>query len=107
VERAIILAEGEELTASDFQLGSGAASAKGLTSVDVVSIETKHQQQTPGDPFKSADGKVYNIGELEKRAILAALERNGGKREVSALELGITRRTLLNKLKEYGYEDSC
>jgi two-component system response regulator AtoC len=106
VERAIILAEGEELTASDFQLGAGAASAKSLSSAGNLSHEHENQPLSPGDPFKGADGKSLRLNELEKRAILAALEKNGGKREVSAVELGITRRTLLNKLKEYGYEDS-
>jgi len=45
------------------------------------------------------------LRELERRAILAALRRNGGRREATAQELGITRRTLLNKLNEYALED--
>ena len=43
-----------------------------------------------------------SLDELEKRAIAEALQRNGYRREKSAAELGITRRTLLNKIKEYG-----
>jgi len=46
-------------------------------------------------------GGPLDLRELEKRAIAAALERNGGHRERSAAELGITRRTLLNKMNEY------
>jgi two-component system response regulator AtoC len=105
VERAIILAEGDELKASDFQLGSGAASVKGLSSAGSLSND-EIRLLCPGGSFKGVDGQPLRLEELEKIAILAALERNGGKREVSAVELGITRRTLLNKLKEYGYEDS-
>jgi len=45
-----------------------------------------------------------SLAELERRAIAAALERNAYHREKSAAELGITRRTLLNKIKSYGLE---
>ena len=40
--------------------------------------------------------------DVEKLAIIAALGRNARHREKTAAELGITRRTLLNKIKEYG-----
>ncbi|MBU0928716.1 MAG: sigma-54 dependent transcriptional regulator [Spirochaetes bacterium] len=100
VERALILADGDELRASDFQLGSGRrlveAPAEG---------EAGSQPLAPGSPSRAPSGAPPTIAELERLAILEALRRNGGKREQSALELGITRRTLLNKLKEYGYSD--
>ncbi|MDR1390538.1 MAG: sigma-54 dependent transcriptional regulator [Treponema sp.] len=47
-------------------------------------------------------GKIRTLAEIEKISILAALERNGGNRTGAAEELGITRKTILNKLKEYG-----
>jgi DNA-binding NtrC family response regulator len=45
-----------------------------------------------------------SLGELEKKAILDALARCGGNRTRAAEELGITRKTILNKLKSYGLE---
>jgi two-component system response regulator AtoC len=91
VERALILADGDELHASDFQLGSlartGATAAPSRSS------------------FVAPDGTPYALDHVERMVILAALERNHGKRETSATELGITRRTLLNKLNEYGYRE--
>jgi DNA-binding NtrC family response regulator len=42
------------------------------------------------------------LDDIEKKAILEALERCGGKRGKAAEELGITRKTILNKLKSYG-----
>jgi DNA-binding NtrC family response regulator len=39
--------------------------------------------------------------EVERQHILAAVDRNGGDRALSARELGISRKTLYNKLKEY------
>ena len=101
VERAIILAEGEELTASDFQLGSGSASAKGLVTQETIAYGGQAPGSMDGNPFLDENGHVLTLAKLEKLAILAALERNGGKRETTAVELGITRRTLLNKIKEY------
>jgi two-component system response regulator AtoC len=104
VERAIILAEGEELTASDFQLGSGSASAKGLPAASSAEQAEKQPSVSPLDPFRNEKGQALTLEELEKKAILAALQRNGGKRELTAAEMGITRRTLLNKLKAYGQD---
>ena len=41
------------------------------------------------------------LGEVERQQILAALDRNGGNRSKAAAELGISRRTLYNRLAEY------
>jgi DNA-binding NtrC family response regulator len=42
------------------------------------------------------------VADLEKRLILEALERAGGNRSKAAEELGIYRRLLYAKLREYG-----
>ncbi len=93
VERALILADGDELHASDFQLGSLARSA----AVPAMPVAA--------GPFVAPDGTPYPLEQVERMAILAALQRNHGKRESSAAELGITRRTLLNKLNQYDYRE--
>lgn len=74
IERAFILAETDMLTASEFDI---------------------EQQQKPVI-------KKGTIREMEKKAILSALARWEGNRTKAAEELGITRRTLFNKMKEYG-----
>jgi DNA-binding NtrC family response regulator len=43
---------------------------------------------------------------MEREAIIAALHRHEGHRTNAAQELGIARRTLLNKVKEYGIDTS-
>lgn len=82
IERAIILAEGSSIEAADLRLGPAPTSARGVS------------------PF----ALPRSLSELEREAIAAALSRNHWHREHSAAELGITRRTLLNKMKEYGIE---
>ncbi|MEW5815816.1 MAG: sigma-54 dependent transcriptional regulator [Spirochaetota bacterium] len=46
--------------------------------------------------------KPLALKEMEKRRIIEALHRWEGNRTKAAEELGITRRTLLNKINEYG-----
>jgi two-component system response regulator HydG len=47
---------------------------------------------------------VRPLVELEKEAILRALEMVGGNRRKAAELLGIGERTLYDKLKKYGVE---
>jgi len=59
-------------------------------------------------PSAPAPDAVLTMDEIERRAILAALERTGGNRTQAAEMLGIGLRTLQRKLKEYkvaGYAD--
>jgi DNA-binding NtrC family response regulator len=50
---------------------------------------------------ESAGGANLTMEEIERRAILAALDRTGGNRTQAAEMLGIGLRTLQRKLKEY------
>jgi DNA-binding NtrC family response regulator len=47
-------------------------------------------------------GEIVPLGELEKRAILHAVDKCGGNRTQAAKKLDISIRTLRNKLHEYG-----
>ncbi len=94
VERAVILCDGPlvrpaDLGFPDRSARDGAPEGRGAS----VSIR--------GAPVSIRDAPV-SIRDAEKAAIAAALARNGGHRERTAGELGITRRTLLTKMKEYG-----
>jgi two-component system response regulator HydG len=53
--------------------------------------------------FEKADdmGNI-RLDQVEKKAILATLESAGGNRSEAARRLGITRKTLLKKLRQYG-----
>ncbi len=84
LERAAILADGEQIDASHIWLED--ASAK----------------PAPGGGANS--NEVRPLAELEKEAILHALEVVGGNRRKAAEQLGIGERTLYDRLKKYGVE---
>jgi hypothetical protein len=50
---------------------------------------------------QSASMPVGNLESMEEQMIIRALERSGGHRSQAADQLGISRRTLSRKLKEY------
>ena len=83
IERAVILARGEIIAPADLPLTiqalSGDREIQGLNLPSGISIQ-----------------------EVEKALILKTLEDTGGNRSRAAEILGINRRTLQNKLREYG-----
>ncbi len=59
----------------------------------------------PTPPASAKDnGSDLSMVETEKRNILKALQRTSGNKSLAAKELGISRNTLLNKIKRYGLE---
>ncbi len=50
---------------------------------------------------QTASIPVSNLESMEEQMIIKALERTGGQRTLAAEQLGISRRTLSRKLKEY------
>jgi DNA-binding NtrC family response regulator len=84
-------------TNANGKAGSGAASS----STDAVGddLVTETEGGAVNGSFKTA------VAELEKRLILEALDRAGGNRSKAAEELGIYRRLLYAKLREYGLGD--
>jgi DNA-binding NtrC family response regulator len=51
-----------------------------------------------GAPVPSAASESFNLDELERLAIIRALQATGGNRTRAAKLLGISERTLRNKL---------
>ena len=65
---------------------------------------SKLSAELTGDPAgmrQTASLPVANLDAMEEQMIIKALERTGGQRTLAAQELGISRRTLTRKLKEY------
>ncbi len=55
----------------------------------------------PSAMRQTASMPVSNLDSMEEQMIIKALERTGGQRTLAAEQLGISRRTLSRKLKEY------
>jgi len=83
VERSVIMTRGDMIIPMDFP--------EALQDLDLAAGE-KHVDIRPGRSLK----------EVEKDMILRTLEETGGNRTHTAKILGISRRTLQLKLKEYG-----
>ncbi len=58
-----------------------------------------------GPALRPSELRGEDLKSLEREAILKALEKAGGNRRKAAQELGISRRTLQYRLKEYGLVD--
>ncbi len=84
LERAIIFTSGEEIQCDDLDLRGS------------VSLHTQHKSETPTTP-----AEAKSLKDVEVDAIIRALHRWEGNRTRSAQELGISRRTLINKIAEY------
>ena len=87
VERAVILLSGDHITEKQLPLN----------------ITEKYPDHSPGNaPAAQVTDGTRSLEEIEKDAILATLEAAGGNKAEAARRLGVTRKTLHNKLKAYG-----
>jgi len=77
IEKAVILCDNESLQEKDFWFG--------------ISSTTKLKD-------------TLDLSENEKRIIIRAIEQNKGNYSIAAKDLGISRKTLYNKLKKYDLE---
>jgi two-component system response regulator FlrC len=92
LERAAILADGDAIDAEHLWLDDSSAGAAKPTAAASSSSST------------SGSGAVRPLAELEREAVLHALEVVGGNRRRAAELLGIGERTLYDKLKKYGVD---
>ena len=82
IERAMIFADSELIGTGDLDLRSSL------------------QRKTA--PSLVPDVEALSLRDMERNAIIRALQRWEGNRTRAADELGISRRTLINKIQEYG-----
>ena len=88
IERGIILMRGTELTEKSLPL----------------SIQKQLEKPLEKHGPDLAEGETGSLFVAEKLLILKTLEETGGNKSEASRRLGITRKTLLNKLNRYGVE---
>ncbi len=86
VERAVILLPGDYVSEKELPL----------------TITQSYSQENSSIAFRSDITQPQSLEEIEKEAILAALEGTGGNKSETARKLGINRRTLYKKLQKFG-----
>jgi two-component system response regulator AtoC len=89
IEHAMIISNGYTIDIKDLP-----GTVKGT-------LHYEEQQEVYETNFRKRLSKM-SIKEIERIAIEATLEKNAGKREPTAKDLGISIRSLHNKIKEYG-----
>jgi DNA-binding NtrC family response regulator len=90
----VVLARKDRLTAKDVPANIRAAVEKEGDTEGTARIAAH------GGP-KAAAGAAESLAEAEKNMIFDALDKNNGNRTEAARALGISRRTLHRKLKQY------
>ncbi|MDR1957176.1 MAG: sigma-54 dependent transcriptional regulator [Treponema sp.] len=99
LERAIIYGDGRSIRPEDL----GFHALKSVESMEKVErIEKREKNERP--PLVSAQETTAwgYLEAIEREAIREALARCQGNRTKAAQELGISRKTILNKIKSYG-----
>lgn len=95
VQRAVVLTQTGPVSAAALGLDGSGPTLAPQAAVQPVSGATS-PAAVELDP-----ASAITIGEMERRMIFASLERLGGNRTRAAEQLGISIRTLRNKLREY------
>ena len=98
VERTVLMAEGEELTAADFRQSQSPSSP-----------ESVHPSLSPTGSFSESvcpslapTGSSPTLEELERAAIAASIQKHAGNLSLVAKELGISRGALYRKIEKHG-----
>ena len=87
VERAVVLSRSDYLSEEDFPIGGISETSSGDAAADAEKINANLDAP---------------LEEVEKATILQTLKAAAGNKSEAARRLGITRKTLHNKLKRYG-----
>ncbi len=102
IERAVILAiNGRPLTSAALGLPLNLSGARQAELFDDADNGRERETAPAADAAEPADETVLRLDDVEKRTIHAALDQTGGNRTKAAELLGISIRTLRNKLQEY------
>jgi two-component system response regulator AtoC len=99
LERALIYCEGNLIRAADIDLRERAPERGSLEEVPA----NRPGERPPAPAVRPGEKQLFqSLEALEKEAVMEALARCQGNRTKAAEALGISRKTILNKIKAYG-----
>ncbi len=108
IERAVVMAEGDELVASllpEEVVGSQPAAAEEVIAADVESLTTAVVRQGLSQlDAEARDVHGQIVDRVEREVILQVLKECDGVQTRAAARLGINRNTLHKKIKDYGLD---
>lgn len=99
IERAVVLHEGERIEMRD--LPADLRKESGAPTASPTGAVSKEES----DPDFTPEGTPLSLEELERIQIVRVLRYTEGRRERAAQILGVTRRTLYQKIKRYGIRE--
>ncbi len=100
----MIYCDGDEIGPADIDIRQG-LSVSGAASGQDWNSGAGHDSSSKTEPGSVVpEGSGESLRDMEKETILRVLERCKGNRTKAAEELGISRRTIIYKLKRYGIE---
>lgn len=97
IERMVVLADGDRLTIAD--IPDEITNVEAIIPTDTTVAPTSHTSNAA-----PTEKNANSLADAEKNAILNALEKSGYNKTKAAERLGISRRTLHRKLKEWSIE---
>ncbi|WNG52305.1 sigma-54-dependent Fis family transcriptional regulator [Archangium minus] len=105
IERLVVLSDGPLITGDEVM--REVARQPGIVPVAPAPVPVSPSPSTPAVPMAgSTNGEGRTLEsqrkEMERQALVDALKRAGDNRTLAARLLGISRRTLYNKLEEHG-----
>ncbi len=98
IERAVLLADGEEIRAEHLSLGPGLSPARAPALEEIEEIDAEPDDEEP----RSGGSLSEDMRAIERKRVLEALEQCAGNQTRAAERLGITRRALIHRLETYG-----
>jgi len=105
IERGVLTCEGELIDLPHFIDPFSSYSLKTSNDLHLSTLkdhsEARKEDEKSGTIFDKKDVEIKPLEELEREAILRALTLTGGNKAKAAELLGITVRTIRNKLKQY------
>ena len=106
LEQAVLLCPDQILDESLLSLGPASRDVAGPPMPSAASSAATTRAATPAQPDDTISATARTLPELEREALVQALERTGGNVSRAARVLGISRDTLRYRIEKYGLSSS-